>query len=83
MPAPTTPSSGVMPSGDADTVTPGTQLGGFSRALYVGGAGNVVVTMRGGGNVTFFSVPAGSILPISTRLVVASGTTATNIIALY
>lgn len=53
------------------------------RALYVGGAGNVAVTMQGGGNLTFVGVAAGTILPIACTTVLNSGTTATNIIALY
>lgn len=53
-----------------------------SRALYVGGAGNVSVNM-GGQVVTFVGVNAGQILPIRTSLVRATLTTATNIVAMY
>ena len=62
---------------------------GATRALYIGGAGNIVVIMRderryGGTNtVTFTGVPAGTILPISVARVAATLTTATAIIALY
>lgn len=51
--------------------------------LYVGGAGNVKVDMYDGGTVTFNSVTAGTILPIKATRVYATGTTATNIVALY
>jgi hypothetical protein len=54
-----------------------------TRALYVGGAGDVKVDMQGGGTVTFAAVPAGSILPIRAVRIYATGTTATTIIALY
>jgi len=53
-----------------------------TRALYVGGTGDVVVTMAEDENVvTFVGVPAGSILPIQVIKVMAA-TTATNIVAL-
>ena len=52
------------------------------RAFYIGGAGNLAVTMWGGGNVTFTGLPAGTILPISARAVLNSGTTATAVVAL-
>ena len=53
------------------------------RALYVGGAGNVVLQMPGKSEtVSFLSVPAGTFMPVSARRVMAA-TTATNIVALY
>lgn len=52
------------------------------RALYVGGAGDVAVTGQDGNNVTFESVPAGSIIPICCTKVLATGTTATKIVGL-
>lgn len=51
--------------------------------LYIGGAGDVAVTMKGGGSVTFIGVTAGQILPIMVTQVLSTGTTATNIVALY
>lgn len=54
-----------------------------TRALYVGGAGNLTVTMAGGGNLTFTGVAAGTVLPISCTVVLNSGITATAILALY
>lgn len=61
---------------------------GNCRAIYVGGAGDLKVTMAGdtgaGGNaVTFSAVPAGTLLPISAKQVFNSGTTATLVIVLY
>ncbi len=50
------------------------------RAIYVGGAGNVVATMNGV-DVTFVGVQAGSVLPIRpTKIKTAS--TATSMVAL-
>lgn len=54
----------------------------YPRSLYVGVSGDVKVTMKGGGVVTFKAVPVG-VLPIRPVLVWATGTTATNILALY
>ena len=54
-----------------------------ARALYVGGAGNVAIVPIGQTTpVTFPGVQAGTILPIAARLVMATGTTATSIVAM-
>jgi hypothetical protein len=52
-------------------------------ALYVGGAGNIVVTTQNGDSVTFTGVPVGTVLPIAVSQVKATSTTATLILALY
>lgn len=51
-----------------------------TRSLYVGGTGNVRVVAKDGGTVTYSNVPAGSRLPVRVSRVLATGTTATNII---
>jgi hypothetical protein len=51
--------------------------------LYVGGAGDLRVITSGGDDVTFYGVEAGSFLPVSVLKVWATGTTATNILALW
>lgn len=51
-------------------------------ALYVGGAGDVVVDTEGGNTVKFVGVPAGGLLPFSTQKVLSTGTTATSILGL-
>ncbi len=53
-----------------------------TSGLFVGGAGNIVVTMLSGVDATFTGVLAGSILPIEVVRVKATSTTATNIVAL-
>jgi hypothetical protein len=75
----------TSPADNAAAVTPSdsTDLAYTSRALYIGGAGNIVATMAGGGDVTFVAVPAGTILPIRVTRVKSTSTTATSIINLY
>jgi hypothetical protein len=51
--------------------------------LYIGGAGNLRVLTAGEDDVTFTGVLAGSFLPVQVKRVFASGTTATNIVALW
>jgi len=56
---------------------------GVCRAIYVGGAGDISIDDIGGNTVSFVGVLAGSILPVQTARVNATGTTATSIVALY
>jgi len=51
--------------------------------LYVGGAGDIKVKMAGGNTVTFKTVAAGSFFPINVIQVFRTGTTATDIVALW
>lgn len=52
------------------------------RAIYVGGAGNIVAVMDGAA-VTFTGVPVGTILPIKPTRINLTSTTATLMLALY
>jgi hypothetical protein len=65
----------VTPSDSAD-------LAFRTRALWVGGAGNVAVRWPNGTSQTFQSVAAGTLLPFRVDRVLSTGTTATNIKAL-
>lgn len=56
---------------------------GNTKGLYVGGTGNVAVTMADGNDITFNALSVGTIHPISVKRVKATGTTATNIVAVY
>lgn len=53
-----------------------------TRGLYVGATGNLTVTMADGADTLYSNVPVG-IFPICVTKVKATGTTATNIVALY
>lgn len=71
------------PASHAAAVTPSdsTDLAALARALYVGVLGDVRVTLAGGETVTF--VGAQGILPVRAARVLATSTTATNILALW
>ncbi len=74
------------PARDAGAITPSdtVNLDNPTRAIYVGGAGNVVAIMDGGDNaVTFVGVLAGTVLPISVKRINSTSTTATSLVALY
>ena len=73
-----------QPAVDAIAVTPSDSedLAAVARALYVGTTGNVRLTTHSGRTVTFTSVPVG-ILPVGASRVWSTGTTASNIIALW
>ncbi len=78
--------SGIQsPAIDGEEVTPhdSNQLGQYSRALYVGGTGDLEVITATGNTIVLAAVPAGSIIPIRCGTVKATNTTATNIVALY
>lgn len=53
-----------------------------TRGLYVGTSGDIAVRMADGMSLTFPSVPVG-VFPIQVDQVKLTGTTASNIIALY
>lgn len=53
-----------------------------TRGLYVGVTGDVAVHMADGQTVTFKAVPVG-FMPVQVDQVMFTGTTATNILALY
>lgn len=74
------------PSRNGVAVTPSdTQnlAGGACRALYIGTTGNVSAVFPDGTQVTFNSIAAGVVLPIQALRINNSGTTASNIVALY
>ena len=60
-----------------------TDLSYTTRALFVGGAGNVNLVTAGGETVTFTGVTAGSVLPVRVARVKSTSTTATSIVALW
>ena len=76
----------VTPSDGADL--PSAAIGGVATSrpttsIYVTGAGNVAVNLFGGGTATLTGLSAGQRTTISALRILATGTTATGILALY
>lgn len=69
----------------AAAITPNdsTDLANFTRAIYVGGAGNIKIDTVNGETVTLNGATAGSVLAVQARRVHSTGTSATNLVALY
>jgi hypothetical protein len=63
--------------GDAVAITKSDTENNTFSGIYVGGTGAVVVITEDGTTVTFSAVPVGTILPIRTRKVLSTSTTAT------
>jgi hypothetical protein len=70
---------------DGAAITPSdtVPLANWSRWVFVGGAGNLAVTMVGGETVTFTGLVANTLLPIRATLIKVTGTTATNLVAFW
>ena len=75
----------TSPYNDAAAVTPSdsTDLANTTRALYIGSQGTITVRMAGSGNDVQFSLDKHEILPIRVTRVLATGTSASNIVALW
>ncbi len=63
--------------------SPENTLGNQGCVLYIGGAGNVNLSTTGNDIVTFVGLNAGQFVPVQALKVAATGTTATDIIALW
>lgn len=73
------------PAEHAATVTPHdtNTLTNTPRALYVGTTGNLKVDTLGGETVTLNNLPDGSLVPLRVTRVYSTGTTASDIVALW
>lgn len=74
------------PATRAAAVTPhdGNALSDIPKALYIGAGGTLVARgVRDSADVTFTNLPDGTVLPFRASHVRATGTTATDIVALY
>jgi len=70
----------LLVTGKSYAIYGGNQEG---AVLYIGTAGNIKVTTVAGDDVTFSGVLGGSFFPVNVVKVFSTGTTATNIIALW
>ena len=60
-----------------------TGLGNQGAVLYIGVGGSLVSRTSGNDSVTFINVPSGTFMPVNFTKVLLSGTTCTDIIALW
>lgn len=63
--------------------SPQSTIGNQGCVLYIGGSGNVTMTTNGNDVVTLVGLNTGQFVPVQCVKVFATGTTATNIIALW
>jgi hypothetical protein len=75
----------TSPPEDAAAIAPddGRDLATATRAVWVGGGGDIRLRMLGGAEVTLEGVAAGSLLPLRVARIFATGTTATALVALW
>jgi hypothetical protein len=74
----------VAPARHAFAATPSdvTDLSEETRAIYVGGSGDLSVVMVSGAEAMFAGVVAGTVLPVRAIRIKATGTTATQLLGL-
>ena len=74
-----------FPAATAEEITPNDSAditNGFTKGVWVGGTGDLrVIMINDTAAVTFTNVQGGSLLPIRVKRVLATGTTATGIVA--
>lgn len=73
------------PYRNAAAITPHdtNELANVTRAIYVGGAGNIVLVTAAGNEVTLSGCLAGHVYRVRAKQVKSTSTTATNLIALW
>lgn len=69
--------------GAAITPNDSTDLTVTSRAIYVGGGGDIALITKGGSTITLAGAAAGSVIPIRAVRIKATGTTATSLVAIW
>ena len=74
--SPATGGANVAPSDDAD-------LAQVTRAFYVGRGGDLSLRLVSGSQVVLAGVVGGTLLPLRAERVLATGTTAADIVALW
>jgi hypothetical protein len=65
------------------TPSNGTAVDPVPRAIYVGTGGDVEIKGQDEVAATFVGVPGGTVLPVRPKFLMSTGTTASNIVALY
>ncbi len=74
------------PASRGATITPNNNndLPTYTRAIYVGGGGNLsLIPVGQEGSISLADVPAGTFVPIRAKRVLQTGTSATSLVALW
>lgn len=78
---PGTPAAALVAVTPSDTVD---LAAGIAKALWIGGAGNVrVIAENDTVAITLTAAAAGQLIPLRVKRVLATGTTATSIVAFF
>jgi len=77
------PTFPMFPGGAVAVVPSDTVMFPSPSVIYVGITGNVQVTTAQGDTVIFTNVPAGGVIPVQVDQVLATGTTAANLVRVY
>lgn len=73
----------VQAATNGEPITPDdTAIFASTRGIYVGGGGDIHVDLESGDEVTFTGALTGLIYPLRVQRVYATGTTATDLVAL-
>lgn len=75
--------AGAMGGGFPVTKSDSTVFSQPTRAVWVGGAGDIAITYLDGSSDTLHAIPAGTMLPIRVTQVLSTGTTASLISGLF
>lgn len=75
----------TSPAIDGGMIVPddGDDLTHVTRAIYVGTGGQIAAQLASGSMVTLAAVPSGMLLPLRVRKVMATGTSAGDLVALW
>lgn len=73
----------IQPAGCGESLSITTSVSALTRAVWVGGAGNMRVTLENGSTLTFDGIAAGTLMPIRVTMLKSLSTTATNIIGIW
>lgn len=74
--------SQAMQAPDGAAITTSDTVANEFRTVYVGVSGDVAVVTQLGTTLVFKAVPVGFLIPVATKRVKATGTTATNLIGI-
>lgn len=71
------------PATGFEAITNGAAFSKPARGIYVGSDGAISIVGLDGNSAVFVGAKAGSVIPVGCTVVNTSGTTATNLIALF